>query len=294
MEMKKYMSVVRLGHRSTVNVLNVGDEIIVQEKLDGANASFKEDNCAVAAFSRNNKLDISNSLRGFYDFARKLDADSLHPDYIYFGEWLVRHKLDYGENEKQFYLYDIYDTKREEYREFELVESEAARLNLNLIPILYRGPYISFEHLQQFVGKSMLGEVGEGVVVKNIKYRDRFGNQLFVKLVSDAFREMQQQKAPKDPKAKTGEFEFIETFLTRPRVEKLLHKLVDEGILQEDFGLEDMGLILRHLGNRSYEDLMKEESTALERILRQKIGRKLPIEVKAIINEKSQEVSNIA
>ena len=43
-EMKKYMDVVRLGHKTTEGVLNVGDKIVIQEKIDGANASFKKEN----------------------------------------------------------------------------------------------------------------------------------------------------------------------------------------------------------------------------------------------------------
>lgn len=49
--MKKYMSVVRLGHKTTENVLQPGDPIIIQEKLDGANGSFKlEEGEQIASF----------------------------------------------------------------------------------------------------------------------------------------------------------------------------------------------------------------------------------------------------
>lgn len=57
---------------------------------------------------------------------------------------------------------------------------------------------------------------------------------------------------------------FVNECLTLARVEKLLYKLVDETLLEEQFGIEDMGLILKHLGARSYEDMMKEESDSLE------------------------------
>lgn len=40
MEQKKYHSIIRYGHKSTQDVLNKGDKIIIQEKIDGANASF--------------------------------------------------------------------------------------------------------------------------------------------------------------------------------------------------------------------------------------------------------------
>lgn len=291
-DMKKYMDVVRLGHKSTEGVLNKGDYITVTEKIDGANSSFKGEDGVIYAFSRNNPLGEHNTLRGFYNFTQTLNADELLPNKRYFGEWCVRHKIDYGENFNNFYLFDIYDEETQKYLPLEFVKYEAARLNLNLVPVFYEGEYIDFDHLMSFVGRSELTEdgKGEGIVVKNVNYKDRYGNQLFVKLVSDAFREKQKQKPPKDPSKQPVEFAFVKTFMTKGRVEKLIHKLVDEGILDEQFGIEDIGLILKNLGNRVYDDMIKEESDSLpndfeESKLRKGIGKNLPLIVKDIIAE---------
>lgn len=290
-EMKKYMDIVRLGHKSTVGVLNPGDKIIIQEKIDGANASFKVENGIIKAFSRNTELNKENNLRGFYQWTQTLNPEDLLEDILYFGEWLVKHKINYPENKlNQFYLYDLYDEEESKYLHFNDVKFEAERLSLNLIPLFYKGEYQSFEHLMEFVGKTQLGgEVGEGIVVKNVDFVNRYGNQLFVKLVSDDFRETQKQKAPKDPnRAETPEDEFVNMCLTKARVDKLLHKLVDEGILEEEFGIEDMGIILRNLGSRIFEDILKEEKDSLpeeykENVIRKSIGRKLPLIVKGIL-----------
>ena len=152
--------------------------------------------------------------------------------------------------------------------------------------------FISFEHLQSFVGNTALsGEKGEGVVVKNVKYVDRYGKQLFVKLVSQDFAEIQKQRLPKDPnKPLTIEQEFVNTYLTIARIEKMLHKLVDENIIDENYSIEDMGVILKSLGGRIYKDLMKEESDYLpenyeQQNLRKAIGSKLPKIVKELIND---------
>lgn len=288
-EMKKYTDVVRLGHKTTVGVLNEGDDIVIQEKLDGANASFKVENGEVVAFSRNTQLSTGNTLRGFYEWTQTLDPAKLLSGVIYFGEWLVKHKLSYGENEHKFYLFDIYNEFTQEYVNFSMVKDESNRLRLNLIPLFYEGKYQSFEHLQSFVGNSSLGEEGKGVVVKNVNYIDRYGSQCFVKLVSDGFREVQKQKAPKDPNFQSVEMNFVNECMTKARVEKLLYKLVDEGELEEGFGIEDMGMILKLMGNRVFEDIMKEESDSLdtyeEKDIRKCIGKKLPLIVKQIINE---------
>lgn len=291
-EIKKYMSIVRLGHKTTADVLNKGDYITITEKVDGANASFTAIDGEAYGFSRNNSVNEDNTLRGFYGFVQTLDASNLLPNKRYFGEWCVKHKIDYGENLNKFYLFDIYDEETQEYLPLDFVKTEADRLKLNLVPIFYEGEYIDFEHLSGFIGKSELTEdgKGEGIVVKNVDYRDRHGKQIFVKLVSEGFREMQKQKAPKDPSKQPEEFTFVKTFMTKGRVEKLIHKLVDEGILEEKFGIEDMGLILRNLGDRVYEDMIKEESDSLskefkENNLRKGIGKNLPLMVKEIIAE---------
>jgi hypothetical protein len=290
-EMKKYTDVVRLGHKTTVGVLSVGDEIVIQEKLDGANASFKLEDGKVVAFSRNTQLSPENNLRGFYEWTQTIDPIKLSQGDIYYGEWLVKHKLDYGSNMNQFYLFDLYDELIQEYVPFSKVRDESKRLDINLIPVFYEGLYQSYEHLESFIGKSILRNNGEGIVVKNVKYIDRYGRQLFVKLVSDDFREVQKQKAPKDPNFQSEEEKFVSECLTDARVEKMIYKLVDEGILDEAFGIEDMGLILKNLGNRIYEDIMKEESDSLDKYedndIRKCIGKKLPLIVKGIIGERN-------
>lgn len=291
-EMKKYMSIVRLGHRSTVGVLKEGDNIVIQEKIDGANSSFKADkNGVLKCFSRNVELDEHNTLRGFYNWVHdSINPEDLIEDVVYYGEWNCKHKIEYPEDvTNQFYLFDLLNEDTDKFLPFSEVKNEAKRLNINLIPLFYEGKYKDFDHLMSFVGKTKLGgEEGEGIVVKNIDFIDRFGKQLFVKLVSEKFAERQKQKAPKDPSKVTQEMVFVNTFVKKPRVEKILFKLVDENIIEEDFGLEDMGLILRNMGSLVYEDIMKEEGDFLaegycEKKIRQSVGKKLPTIVKEII-----------
>lgn len=298
MEMKKYTDVVRLGHKSTADVLKAGDYITITEKIDGANSSFtlNEEN-QVSCFSRNTELDESNTLRGFYGWVQASvvpQKDLLNPDYIYYGEWLVSHKIVYRQDAyNNFYLFSVWSKSQDKYLSDEIVKSEAIKLNLKQPHYFYEGEYISFEHLLSFVGKSVLtqtGEGGEGVVVKNINYIDNYGRQMFVKLVSSEFAEIQKQRLPKNPNPNQAEMEQIKTILTKARVSKLLYKLVDEGVLDENFGIEDMGLILKNLGSRVYDDMIKEEAEFLgqfeEEIIRKTIGKNVPNMVKEIIKER--------
>lgn len=183
---KKYPSIPRAGKLGTQ--FKEGDRIVIYEKLDGANACFTREGDKLVAFSRNKRLSPSDTLRGFYDFVQTLNVDDFEEGLLYYGVWLVKHKLDYGDNMGKFYLFDIYDkTMGDDFGGFVdhlYVLIEAHTLGLNVAPILYAGPYINEEHILSFVGKSKLGEKGAGVVVKCAK------KQMMIKYVSPEFQEI--------------------------------------------------------------------------------------------------------
>jgi hypothetical protein len=57
---------------------------------------------------------------------------------------------------------------------------------------------------------------------------------------------------------------MLEGIVTQRRVEKMLLKLRDEGVLPENLRPEDMGLIAKNLPDRVYEDCLKEEPEIME------------------------------
>lgn len=289
--MHKYTKVVRMGHKSTRDYFKEGDYIYVQEKLDGANASFKVEDGKLKCFSRNLELSESERLRGFYDWVHKnIKLEELWEGVVYIGEWLCPHKVPYPEEAQyNFYLFDVFHEEENQYLPFNIVLDEADQLGLKTVPLFYEGVYKSYEQLMEYVGKTeMGGEFGEGIVVKKATDTTKF-----VKLVSEEFAElMPQAKSPKKPQPLSAESEFVRTFLNEARVEKMLYKLVDEGIIDEHFDLSDMGTILRELGNRIYEDIIEEEGDSLpegfeEKMIKKGIGRALPVIVKTIIQKKS-------
>lgn len=286
---KKYQSIERHGKSGTHLTIEGNPYIVIQEKLDGANASFKREGDKVVCFSRNNQLDMHNTLRGFYNWVQEtFKAEDLVENAIYYGEWLVRHKLEYGENENKFYLFDIFDEDTNRYISFDLVKTHSITLNLNLVPILYEGEFQSLEHIQSFVGKSVLGDIGEGVVVKNYGYMNKYGVQVFTKFVSDHFAEITNTKTHNASKNSDPLQQFINSTLTEARVSKLIHKLVDEGELQEDYAIEDMGAILKGLGSKVFDDIIKEEMDELLKLVKGKVGRAVPNIVKSILAEEGR------
>lgn len=301
-DIKKYTDVIRYGKSRTEDVIKEGDYITITEKIDGANASFRLDETnplGVSCYSRNQPLSENNRLRGFYDWVLKNIVpikDKLKPDCIYYGEWLCSHKVAYKQDAYyNFYMFSIWDIELKKYIKDKYVKSEAERLRIKTVPYFYEGEYISFEHMMSFVGKSDLTEepnTGEGIVVKNVNYFDNHNKQVFVKLVSEKFAEVQKQKLPKNPNVNSGAVSIIKSVLTSARVEKLIHKLVDENLLKEDYDIKDMGLLLKLLGNRIFEDIMKEESDLLaefeENVIKRTIGKNMPPIVKEILKEQGR------
>ena len=68
--------------------------------------------------------------------------------------------------------------------------------------------------------------------------------------------------------------------------------MVDEGLLKDDYAIEDMGTILKLLGGRVYEDIMKEESDLFVEYEEDKIkricGKNLPTVVRQILREQNR------
>lgn len=298
-ELKKYTDIIRYGRSDTEDVLKVGDYITITEKIDGANSSFRKDEgnpLGITMYSRNTILDESNTLRGFYNWCLekiKPIKEKLNNNYIYYGEWLCQHKCVYKkEMYKNFYLFSIWNVEKGKYESDKIVKLEAERLGLTTVPYFYEGKFISFEHLQQFIGKSQLTEVpdtGEGIVVKNVNYINKYGKQCFVKLVTEKFAEIKKQRPPKNPQKRELAIK-LETVLTEARVEKILYKLIDENIFKkEDYYIANMGAILKITVPKILEDVMKEEkelfSSYEESEVKKLFGKKCPPFIRKLINE---------
>lgn len=271
MEQKKYMDIERLKE-SFADGFCRGDHIVVQEKIDGANFSIRYDaeTDEIAAFSRKNPLTFSNNLRGAWQWAQKLDKslvkEVLGTNLVLFGEWLVSHTVVYPQDKYQnAYFYDVYALEEKQYLPQDEVKKIIDHLGLTYVPVFYDGEFQSWEHIRQFVGKTELGgEYGEGVVVKNMSRINDPNNRLpfYTKIVGEKFVERKPMKKTVD----TSKLEeraklqaLVETVVTEARVAKLLHKMVDENIISENWDEHDMGTIAKNIGKMVYYDCVKEE-----------------------------------
>lgn len=277
---KHYMDIERLKP-SFVEGFEVGDDIVIQEKIDGANFSIrydKEDN-SVKAFSRKKELNFSNNLRGAWEWSQKLSVDLiknvLGDNLVLFGEWLVFHTVKYPDDKYQnAYFFDVYNTETEEYLIQDKVKKIISDLNLNYVPVFYIGKFISWDNVKSYIGNTEMGGLfGEGIVVKNQTKLNNPNTRLpfYTKIVCETFCETKAHSHNKVvDMEKMADRERVvaltETIVTKARVTKLINKMVDEGIIREDWDAHDMGTIAKNLGKEVYYDCQKEEPDVIEQI----------------------------
>ena len=270
---KSYMDIQAFKNKF-VDGFNKGDYIIIQEKIDGANASFQYDSetNTIQAFSRKQILGLSNNLRGFWEWTQQQLNVQEYSDFSHirvFGEWLVSHSVPYPQDKySKFYCYDLYDTETQKYYPQNVVKSFCTNKNLIYVPVLYDGEFQSWEHCLSFVGQTQLGgEYGEGIVIKNMTRLNDTNNRLpfYTKIVGEKFQEKADRKIkkPLDPNElalREYNANLVESVVTEARVIKILHKFIDEGILRSDWDETDMGTIAKNINSAVYYDCVKEEN----------------------------------
>lgn len=277
MEQKKYMDIERLKEKY-IGGFQIGDHIIIQEKIDGANFSIRYDHTTdtVKAFSRKRLLDFGNNLRGAWEWSQKLDKDLVHrvlgDNLVLFGEWLVAHTIVYPTDKYQnAYFYDVWDVEKETYLDQREVKNIVNQLDLIYVPVFYDGEFRSWEDLKQYVGRTSLGgECGEGVVVKNMTRLNDPNTRLpfYTKIVADKFAEKVSVKKFDEEKMelRAKSIAIVETVITEGRVRKLVNKLVDDGLIPYCWDEHHMSIIARNIGRDVYYDCIKEEPETVEQV----------------------------
>lgn len=290
---------IKVLESSLMNGFEVNDEIIIQEKIDGSNFSILYDRVtdSLRGFSRRLELTPNNTLRGAYDWMMSLNKEKvkevLGENLILFMEWLTPHSIKYPkECYNQPYCFDVYNTSTLSYLPQKDVKEIVSKLSLNYVPVFYEGPFISWNHAQSFVGKTYMGgETGEGVVVKNMtKLKDPQNRKpYYLKIVISDFVEKRKMKSYDPEKIKESEEKRLlsETIVTKGRVIKLLHKMVDEGILRENWDESDVLIIKKNLSRALYYDCVKEEPEIVE-----KVGKTFGMYANQIGNQVLKDILN--
>lgn len=261
-ELTKYMHLERLGTSEVEGIEN--GVCYVFPKLDGTNASVWIDDGVIYAGSRNRVLSSGSDNAGFHAFAVQDTAIgeylARYPHHILYGEWLVPHSLTtYCDDAwRRFYVFDVLDRASGELIHYENYKDNVAAAGLDFLAHIAIVKNSVTDHLLKCLDKNVhmikdgMG-VGEGVVIKNYSFQNKFGRVTWAKLITTAFKE-ERHKAMGAPEVAGAVLEetIAREFVTRHLVDKSVAKIT----LENDGWTSKM--IPRLLG-MVWHDLITEE-----------------------------------
>lgn len=238
----KYQHVERFG-TDEVDGIELGT-CHVFPKIDGTNGSvWLDENGQVCAGSRNRELSLDKDNAGFLDAIIKNPAVIgyllKHPDHRIYGEWLVPHSLKTYRDDswRKFYVFDVCVDSDDgvEYLPYSVYSKLLEEFAIEYIPLLAEvrnGSYDQFIGLlekNQFLIKDGQG-AGEGIVIKNYSYKNKYGRVTWAKIVRSEFREIHSKTmgAPIVQGEKMVEQEIVDRFCTTALIDKEYAKIVNE------------------------------------------------------------------
>ena len=288
---RKYDHVERLGHPA-LDGLVVGKTYIFP-KLDGTNASiWLDDGDNVCAGSRTRQLSVERDNAGFYRWV--LENEDRIREIIFalngarlYGEWLVPHTLKtYREDAwRKFWVFDVHhrDLGYVSYDDyFPILDAKTCDGLMVIDPLCtIENPFVEQIEKQveqnTFLIQDACG-VGEGVVIKNYDWRNRYGDQPWGKIVKNEFKEQNKRAfgTPEIKGAKQVEIEIAEKFVTPTLVEKCRAKnriemANDRGLLANGIAVKQYDRLLRIVEEENrgeaiprllqsvYTDIVREE-----------------------------------
>lgn len=262
---KKYPKIHRLGKEETEGILD--GVVHVEEKIDGANVQIWMEGGELKCGTRNQQ--ITEGFNGFIDYVKSHPTlrtlFERYPHIRLYGEWLVKHTIAYKETSyKKFYLFDV--TSRdlehegdEEFREefWSMFAVDQLANDYDLLTPFYHGHFTNptVEQLTNFVGHSALGDRGEGIVLKNPLFRDKFGNHNYAKIVSESFKEDNGVTFGGNNKHSDTYWEMyiVNKYMTLARIEKIMNKI--QPLIDKKLDMEH----IPRISNTAYHDMLTEE-----------------------------------
>lgn len=251
MEFKKYQHLERYG---TTEVRGIEKGILyIFPKLDGTNASiWLDEKGELQAGSRKRHLSLKEDNADFYKWT--ITQNNIiaylqeNPTHRLFGEWLVPHSLKTYKNDawRNFYIFDVAIDKSEDeikhqgdqklrYLDYEIYQPLLVKNGLKFIPPIAKMENPSYDELITILKKNdyLIEEnsgLGEGIVLKNYKFINRFGRTTFAKIIHSEFDEKSTRKTKKATLTNSIiEQKIAQDFVTEALIEKVYAKIDNAG-----------------------------------------------------------------
>jgi len=258
MTIGSYPTVFAIGHKAIDGIFN--DPVLVEEKIDGSQFSFGVIDGELQCRSKGKQLILDAPEKMFVravETVREL-TPLLTPEWVYRCEYLEKPKhntLAYDRvPAKHLILFDIM-TGPETYASASWKASEAERLGLECVPVLFVGMVTHFDGFNELLDTvSVLGgSKVEGVVVKNYSMFTIEKKIAIGKYVSEKFKEVHAGEWRKSNPTKTDVIDaLIAAYRTPARWAKAAQHMRESGTL--DGSPRDIGGLMREVP----EDVLKE------------------------------------
>lgn len=234
MKFKRYQHIERLGSPAVEGILN--GSCYIFPKLDGSNASvYLNDNGEIEIASRNRVLtpfkDNQGCRNAIINDARFKDYLEQHPTHRLFGEWLVPHTIrGYKASAwHKLYIFDVMDGDK--YLDYFDYIDEIVRFGIDFIPPITCLENPTSEQISDLLDRCTWlmedNSPGEGIIIKNYDFVNKFGDTIWAKLVRISVHPAQKIQTPID--ANAIEPIIIDNFLTPDLIQKEFAKLAVDG-----------------------------------------------------------------
>lgn len=285
MEYKEYQHVVKLDDPE-VDGLLVG-KCYIFPKIDGTNGTvWLSESGEVGTGSRRRDLTKENSgdNQGFRAYIegdqRFFGFFQQFPDKRLYGEWLVPHTLKTYRDDawRKFYVFDVvnvYPDGGEQYVPYEIYKEWLDKYEIDYITPLKIITDPTHDQLLHAVEQNFFlikenSGVGEGVVIKNYDFLNKFGRVTWAKIVRNEFKDaLHKEQGSPEMINHLIEKELVDKFCDKTMVDKIYANIMIEKYpnmtFTGEFGYNlvfEKQWIPRLLETTFYE-LVREESWAM-------------------------------
>jgi hypothetical protein len=262
----KYQHIERFGTDETRGI-ELG-RCYIFPKIDGTNGCVWMENEELKCASRRRELIGDADNAGFKDYIiRQSNIVQFlidNPELRLYGEWLVPHSLKTYRNNawRKFYVFDVIHINNGKmyYLNYDVYKEYMDKYKIDYIPaqsIITNGSYEQFTNeleKNNFLIEDGKG-CGEGIVIKNYDFSNKYGRIVWAKIVTSEFKEkhFKNMGASEIAGKKIIEEEIVNDLCTEALIQKTFEKMKqDKGGWKSQY--------IKELLGRIWHDFITEEA----------------------------------
>ena len=264
----RYQHIEKLGTSEVEGILQ--GEVSLFYKIDGTNSLiYLKDDGTLGFGSRNRELSLDKDNQNFMNSILN-DSDLVerfntffkeYPNCIVYGEWLIpvtikRYKSDAW---RKFYIFDILDTEEHRYLSYDEYSKILDSYGLSYIPRIAKLNNPTADEIKSYLDKTgdflIANGLGEGIVIKNYDYKNRYGRRTWAKVLTEDFlnsKSRVRKENHTNSQENAIEHKIILSYLTPEHIQKEYSKLV------ERYNGEWSSKYFYELLNRVYDEFLKD------------------------------------